>query len=71
MPFPFEDLTVYQRSLDLVETAESLVMPVLQVLKRKGLVTEEMYLRRYCELEAVSKMLVGLEKSVDSLANQS
>jgi four helix bundle protein len=121
MPFSFENLTVYQRSLKLVEEVEVLatslrgkasfsildqlcraalsvplniaegsgrwhkkekkqflrvakgsvfeMVPVFQVLKRKGLLSESGYARSYGELESMAKMLTGLEKSIDALEN--
>ena len=117
--FTFERLTVYQRSLLLVEAVEGLtaelkgrvsfslidqlsratlsiplniaegegrwhkgekrqflrisrgsvfeVVPILQVLRKKGLIEEDGYRQLYGELEAISKMLIALEKSINGL----
>lgn len=121
MPFSFENLTVYQRSLKLLEDIESLVsilkgkasfslldqlsraalsvplniaegsgrwhkkekkqflrvakgsvfemVPILQVVRNRSLLTEADYRQRYDDLESLAKMITGLEKSVDKLAN--
>ena len=120
MSFPFENLTVYQRSLKFVEDIEVLVthlkgkasfslldqlsraalsvplniaegagrwhtkekkqflriakgsvfemVPIVQVLRKRSLLDEPTYLRKYDDLESLAKMITGLEKSVDQLA---
>jgi four helix bundle protein len=119
MPFTFENLLVYQKSLDLVQHIETLskslkghtsfslldqftraglsvplniaegngrwhkndkkqflgiaqgsvfeMVPIVQVLKRRGLIDATVHDALYQELEALAKMLTALIKSVDEL----
>ncbi|HPW45869.1 MAG TPA: four helix bundle protein [bacterium] len=119
MSFQFEKLEVYQKSLDWVETVESLCeylkgktsyslidqlsraalsvplniaegngrwhkgekrqflwiargstfecVPIIQVLHRKTLVSEEQYAKYYEQLDVIAKMLTNLIKSLDDL----
>ncbi|MDP2600700.1 MAG: four helix bundle protein [Deltaproteobacteria bacterium] len=119
MAFQFEKLEVYQKSLDWVESVETLCetlkgkisysmidqlsraalsiplniaegngrwhkgekrqffwiargsafecVPIIQVLQRKGLVTEIQYASYYEQLDVMAKMLTNLVKSVEDL----
>jgi four helix bundle protein len=43
------------------------IVPILQVLVKKQMLDEATHQRIYAELESISKMLIGLEKSVEAL----
>ena len=119
MPFTFKNLTVYQKSLDVVQDVETLsknlkgqvsfslmdqlsraslsvplniaegngrwhkrekqqflriaqgsvfeMVPVIQVMHRRGLIEKSYYDSMYERLERLAKMLTSLIKSVDDL----
>jgi four helix bundle protein len=119
MPFTFENLHVYQKSLELIDRIESIIadlkgkvsfslldqlsravlsvslniaegsgrwhkrekkqflriakgsifeiVPILQVVHHKRLLTDIVYQELYGHLGTISKMLSGLEKSVNNL----
>ena len=122
MPFPFENLDVYKKALDFVESIETLntnlkgkasyslidqlsraalsiplniaegngrwhkgdkrqffwiargstfeCVPILQVLQRKGLISEVQYAGYYEQLDVMAKMLTNLVKSVEDLRKE-
>lgn len=122
MPFPFEHLDVYKKSLDFIESVESLCesikgkvsyslidqlsraalsiplniaegngrwhkgekrqffwiargsvfecVPIIQVLHRKSLVTDQQYADYYEQLDVIAKMLTNLVKSVEDLRKE-
>jgi len=122
MPFTFENLLVYQKSLDLVAHIETLnkdlkgrvsfslmdqlsraglsiplniaegngrwhkkekkqflriaqgstfeIVPIVQVMFRKGVIEKPMYDSLYQQLEALAKMLTNLIKAVDDLERE-
>jgi four helix bundle protein len=122
MAFPFENLDVYKKSLDFVESIESLnlnlkgkvsyslidqlsraalsiplniaegngrwhkgdkrqffwiargstfeCVPIIQVLYRKSLITEQQYAGFYEQLDVIAKMLTNLVKSVEDLRKE-
>jgi four helix bundle protein len=122
MPFSFENLTVYQKSLDLVDQVESLnksikghvsfslidqlsraalsvplniaegngrwhkndkkqflriaqgsvfeMVPIFQVIHRKGLMVKPAYDSMYGRLEVLAKMLTNLIKAIEELKRE-